>query len=126
MIRKNSHRFPKTLVLVSIAALGLVASTAISTLATSFSKRGSMNAARDGHNATLLANGEVLVTGGDNYTDGFLSSVELYNPATRKWTSRQYGCRAREPRRSAIAEPPGARSCRLQRPNKIDDAGSNI
>ena len=45
-----------------------------------------MNAARQYHTATLLANGEVLVTGGDNFTDGFLASAELYNPATGKWT----------------------------------------
>lgn len=86
MIRRNSQQFAKTLVLVSIAALGLVASTAIPALAASFNKTGSMNAPRQYHTATLLANGEVLVTGGDNFTDGFLASAELYNPATGKWT----------------------------------------
>jgi len=86
MMRRNSHRFAKTLVRLSIAAFGLVASTAIPALAASFNKTGSMNAARQYHTATLLANGEVLVTGGDNFTDGFLASAELYNPATGKWT----------------------------------------
>jgi len=44
-----------------------------------------MNAARVHHTATLLPNGEVLVTGGDNST-GFLASSELYDPATGNWT----------------------------------------
>src|SRR5215469_2557083 len=86
MISINSHQFAKTLVFMSIAILGLVVSTAIPALAASFSNTGSMNAARLYHTATLLANGEVLVTGGENYTDGYLDSAELYNPATGKWT----------------------------------------
>jgi N-acetylneuraminic acid mutarotase len=44
-----------------------------------------MNAARVGHTATLLANGKVLVAGGENSSAG-LTSAELYNPATGKWT----------------------------------------
>ena len=86
MICINSHQFAKTHVLMSIAALGLVVSTAIPALAGSFSNTGSMNTARLYHTATLLANGEVLVAGGENYTDGYLDSAELYNPATGKWT----------------------------------------
>ena len=73
-------------VLMTIAVLGLLVSTAIPVLAGSFSNTGSMNAARLYHTATLLANGEVLVAGGENYTDGYLDSAELYNPATGKWT----------------------------------------
>jgi hypothetical protein len=44
---------------------------------------GSMNNARSGHTATLLNNGQVLVTGGspDNDED-VLASAELYDPAT--------------------------------------------
>jgi hypothetical protein len=86
MIRRNSDQYAKTLVLVSVVAIGLLACTAIPALAASFNKRGSMNAARESHTATLLANGNVLATGGDNYTNGFLASAELYNPATGKWT----------------------------------------
>ncbi len=73
-------------ILVSIAAFGLVASTANPARAASFNTTGSMNTARENHTATLLANGEVLVTGGDNFTDGSLASAELYNPATGNWT----------------------------------------
>jgi len=39
---------------------------------------------RNGHTATLLPNGEVLVVGGTNQS-GINSSVELYDPATGKW-----------------------------------------
>ncbi len=45
-----------------------------------------MNAARENHTATRLANVQVQVTGGDNFTVGSLASAELYNPATGNWT----------------------------------------
>lgn len=88
MIRGNSNRFAKTFVFVSIAAIGLMATSSIPALAGSggFNSTGSMNVARFGHTATLLADGEVLVAGGANNSTGFLSSAELYNPSTGKWT----------------------------------------
>lgn len=53
-------------------------------------KTGEMNIARYGHTATLLRNGKVLVAGGENLRgDGRLnrlSSAELYDPTTGKWT----------------------------------------
>lgn len=52
----------------------------------SFSNTGSMNIERIDHTATLLANGEVLVAGGDNNTAGYLSSAEVYNSSIGKWT----------------------------------------
>jgi hypothetical protein len=62
-------------------AIGLIAVTAVPAFASgNFQRTGSMNVARVGHIATLLANGEVLVAGGDG------SSAELYNPATGRWT----------------------------------------
>jgi galactose oxidase-like protein/Kelch motif protein len=68
-------------------ATGLVASIAVTALAGTggFNTTGSMNVARDSHAATRLPNGEVLVTGGFNNTDGYLASAELYNPVTGKW-----------------------------------------
>jgi N-acetylneuraminic acid mutarotase len=48
-----------------------------------------LNVAREGHTATLLPNGKVLVAGGISSTTsfyGFLTSCELYDPATDTWT----------------------------------------
>jgi hypothetical protein len=87
MIRRNPQ-FARTLVLASIAAIALVATSAPPAFAGSggFSNTGSMHVARIDHTATLLSNGEVLVAGGNNNTDGYLSSAELYHPSSGKWT----------------------------------------
>jgi Galactose oxidase, central domain/Kelch motif len=52
----------------------------------SFALTGSLNTARYGHTATLLQNGEVLVTGGVDVTGNANASAELYKPTTGKWT----------------------------------------
>jgi N-acetylneuraminic acid mutarotase len=47
-----------------------------------------MNAARYYHRATLLPNGKVLVSGGTVTPGGpFLTSAELYDPASGTWTT---------------------------------------
>jgi hypothetical protein len=50
-----------------------------------FTAVGQMKVARESHKATLLADGKVLISGGDNVT-GNLDSAELYDPATRQFT----------------------------------------
>src|SRR5262245_63562513 len=46
-----------------------------------------MCTARSSHTATSLPNGKVLVAGGVNRVDGFLSSAELYDPGTGTWAA---------------------------------------
>ena len=53
-----------------------------------WSATGPMNARRYDHTATLLPNGEILVTGGyDLNANMELDSAELYDPATATWRS---------------------------------------
>src|SRR5438105_4480950 len=49
-----------------------------------FESTGSMATARSQHTATLLANGKVLVAGGNN-TIGHVAGAELYDPSTGTW-----------------------------------------
>src|SRR5882757_6422341 len=51
-----------------------------------FSNTGSLTTARFNHTATLLANGKVLVAGGDDSVNAF-DSAELYDPASGTWTA---------------------------------------
>jgi uncharacterized protein YfaQ (DUF2300 family) len=46
---------------------------------------GAMGVARSGHTATLLNDGRVLVVGG-NSTGGIVTSVEMFDPATGRWS----------------------------------------
>jgi Galactose oxidase, central domain len=53
-----------------------------------FENTGSLAFPRDGHTATLLPSGKVLVTGGDSYPfSGLLASAELYDPASGTWSA---------------------------------------
>lgn len=64
-------------------ALAAAAPASLNTFAASTP---SMNVARQRATATLLLNGTVLITGGQN-TLGLLSSTELYNPATNMFAA---------------------------------------
>ena len=90
MIRIAIHRFRATIIFTGVLAIALVANAAAPALPQSgtFTLTGSLNTARYDHAATLLQNGEVLVTEGlgvnGNYTS--LASAKLYNPRNGKWT----------------------------------------
>jgi len=68
-----------------IVALALAATTFSFAASGAWSPTGTMQSARDGHAATILANGKILVAGGTN--NGLsLTSAELYNPTAGTWT----------------------------------------
>src|SRR5947207_2587048 len=50
-----------------------------------FDNTSSLNTARYFHTATLLPNGKVLVAGG--YNNSYLTSAELYDPASGSWSA---------------------------------------
>jgi WD40 repeat protein len=54
-----------------------------------------MATARQHHSATLLPDGKVLVAGGHDGS-GFISSAELYDPASGTWSSTGSMATARE------------------------------
>jgi N-acetylneuraminic acid mutarotase len=70
------------------AAVGLVGGTAsLTVVANAWTPTGSLKTGREGHTATLLPNGTVLVTGGD--IDSLLdktNSAEIYNPVSDVWS----------------------------------------
>jgi hypothetical protein len=73
---------------LAFTVLGFIASSPLSLFAQSgtWTATGTLNIPRTGHTATLLVNGEVLVTGGEDSSKNLIASAELYNPATGKWT----------------------------------------
>src|SRR5437667_9547124 len=74
------------LLLVSTAAALLGAPLATHGGPVNFVITGSLATARNGHTATLLPNGKVLIAGGRNGHSG-LASAELYDPASGTWSA---------------------------------------
>src|SRR6266496_734319 len=50
---------------------------------------GRMNIARSGHQATLLMDGRVLVSGGSDHEGQAIGRAEIYNPFTGTWSPAQ-------------------------------------
>jgi WD40 repeat protein len=67
------------------AAVGLAAAPAAAATSGTFTATGSMHAAHTQGMATLLPDGQVLVTGANSGGGAALPSPELYNPATGTW-----------------------------------------
>ena len=72
---------------VVAAALALKLCLVQSVQGASWVANGALATARYNHTATLLPNGKVLVAGGYSDTLFYLSSAELYDPATGNWSS---------------------------------------
>ena len=62
----------------------------------SWSDAAPMSVAREGHDATLLPNGKVLVAGGYADGKGELASAELYDPADDSWSDTGSLAQARD------------------------------
>ena len=73
---------------VTASIMGVSGAIQVSTgvVAGSFTPTGSMEVARQDHTATLLSDGKVLITGGENVT-GVLATEESYDPASGAFTS---------------------------------------
>src|SRR6184192_3520023 len=72
--------------LLSTAAALLGAPLATQGGPVNFVITGSLATARNGHTATLLPNGKVLIAGGRNGNSG-LARAELYDPASGTWSA---------------------------------------
>jgi Galactose oxidase, central domain len=72
--------------IIWIAVLAFAASTLSFAASGTWTATGAMRSARDGHTATILANGKILAAGGTN-NGVALASAELYNPAAGTWAS---------------------------------------
>src|SRR6201994_2200406 len=66
---------------------GAVANADIYDTSGNFLAAAPMNAARSQHTATVLPDGTVLVAGGVGSRGASISSAEVYNPATNKWST---------------------------------------
>lgn len=72
---------------IIVAAALVIAMNAFAFAASgTWAPTGAMRSPRDGHTATILANGKILVAGGTN-NGVALASAELYNPAAGTWAS---------------------------------------
>lgn len=81
MIRRNSHKHAKALVIDVLLAIGLLAGTFLPGLAQSgtWRKTGNTKIASEPAQPALLPNGQVLVADGEGNTS-LIADAELHNP----------------------------------------------
>ena len=87
-IGKMRRTAKHALVLAGLFAIILATGITASVQSGTFTLTGGLNTARYNHTATLLQNGEVLVTGGLGVNGEYsvLASAELYDPKKGKWS----------------------------------------
>lgn len=79
-----------TIAVTAADVAGNAAATTISvnlSIPGGFASTNNLNVARQGHTATLLTNGMVLITGGEDVNSVDQATAEIYNPATASFTS---------------------------------------
>lgn len=89
---KDRTTHARKLLALLVTVLGLISAatsvrssasvTSVQTPTPTWTMTGNLNTGREGHTATLLQNGKVLVAGGVG-SNGSLNSAELYDPGTR-------------------------------------------
>jgi N-acetylneuraminic acid mutarotase len=72
---------------LSKSVTGMVRREATAQAPGTWTATGSMSIGRISFTATLLANGKVLIAGGNDSSGNFLASAELYDPGTGTWVS---------------------------------------
>ena len=89
MIRVNSctsTNIPRLIAIVFFTVWFAAASAGFAHASGTWTATGGLNFPRAGHTATLLADGQVLVAGGEDSSGNLVASAELYNPASGTWT----------------------------------------
>lgn len=79
--RRQTPRAPLVLAVLLLGALSVGATSS------SWTTIGYLGQARQNHTATLLPDGRLLVAGGDDGSNGYRSTAELWNPHTGGWVA---------------------------------------
>ncbi len=84
-MKRRIKNFPYAAIVLA-AMLVIALNTAASAASGTWTSTGSLQTPRDGHTATLLSNGNVVVVGGED-NNGVVASTEVYSPSTGSWTA---------------------------------------